>query len=268
MHRNIFTLYLLILTIPSYSQSNSSAVYNGLAGVNAISEGVWSVRGNQAGLASVKNPIGGVTYSNRFIKYKIYSIGFSVAMPVFTGTFGLDVNQLRFDSYTNRDYALSYGMNLTKYMKAGIAVVYKRISLGEYYGSVGSVYVSAGSILNISNRVILGIHFYNPTQSTLNYQRNEQLPALASLAVKYKLGDNINVYGQFDIELKHKYIWHIALDYIPVKNLVVRGGIRTTPVNYSIGVGYRLKRIVTDAAFVIHPVLGVYPELSVSISGL
>ncbi|GEM_PF-6922668 len=268
MLRNIFTLYILLLIVPLYSQSNYSAVYNGRAGINAVSDDVWSVTGNQAGLAYVNKSVGGLSYSNRFIKYNISTLGFSVAVPVYSGTLGLGVNQLRFNSFINRDYTISYGMLLTKRMCAGIGIVYKHISQGEYYGSINAMYISVGSMLNITDRTSLGVLFYNPTQIKLRYLSKEQLPFISAFAVKHIISNKINIYGQFDIAYKSRYILHMALEYKPTKSLIIRGGVKTNPGTYSIGIGYKIKGVVLDIAFVIHPVIGVYPEISMSVARL
>jgi hypothetical protein len=60
----------------------------------------------------------------------------------------------------------------------------------------------------------------------------------------------------------YRVLLKTGLEFEPVKNLALRFGVSGRPVQYTAGIGYRVKKVTTDIAFSYHGHLGFTPSVS------
>jgi len=258
----IFVLLLPIISFSSEPDKTPSARTAGLGGSSIAIADPWSVFNNQAGLGWQKDYWAGVYHENR---YFVKELGFSAlgaCIPVKPGTFGVSLTHFGFSQFNQSRFGLSYGMMLSKSIAAGVGLNYHSLHLSSEYGSTSTITAEGGIIYQPLEKISIGAHVFNPTQSSLGSSQN--LPTSFGLGMVYKPNKNIFITIQGDDNTQSSPVFRAGLEYSPVSSLSIRAGMATNPMNLSFGLGWRVKQLVFDLAFSYHEVLGYTPYLSLS----
>ena len=261
--RSFFLFLFLCAPSVLFGQFYSGAETSGRAGAFVFQNGVWSTSGNQAGLALVNKVESGLFYTNKYRNLEVYGVSMAATIPAFSGTFGIEVQQLIFNTFVDRSYTLAYGMKLSNKIVAGVGLAYRHISLGSYYGSGGNVSVEGGVTWLTSQKFALAMHISNPFVSYIEYSSKEIIPVVCSVGCKYHPLVNWSVLFQLDKVVSGGFSGHICFENNIYSDLILRGGYQTNPSLYVFGIGIDKKRWQGDSSFIINPILGCYPELSV-----
>ena len=261
--RSFFLFLFLCAPSVLFGQFYSGAENSGRAGAFVVQNGVWSTSGNQAGLAFVNNVESGLYYTNKYRNLEVYGVSMAATIPAFSGTFGIEVQQLIFNTFVDRSYTLAYGMQLSDKIVAGVGFAYRYISLGSYYGSGGNVFVEGGVTWLASNKFELAMHLSNPFVSYIKFSSKEVIPVVCSVGCDYHPLVNWSVIFQLDKIISSGFSAHICFENNIYKELTLRAGYQTNPSLYVFGLGIDKKRWQGNSSFIIDPVLGWYPELSV-----
>lgn len=256
---------LLFFTCPFvlFSQFYSGAENSGRAGAFVFNNGVWSTSGNQAGLGLVNSIESGVFYTNKYLNQELHGVSIVTTLPFSSGTFGFEVQQLMFSSFSDRSYTIAYGMKLSKNISAGVGLLYRQISFGNYYGSGGNIIVEGGVTWLASEQFACAVHVSNPFFSHVKYIYNEIIPVILSLGTSYKPISGLSIVLQIDKDFTSGFNTHISLEKIIYKDIIITVGYQTTPNLYAFGLGLNKKKWRGNMSFSVDPILGWYPELSV-----
>lgn len=243
-------------------QISNSARTAGLGGCSISISDSWSVINNQAGLGSQRSYWAGIYHEN---KYLVKELGYSVlaaCIPVKPGTFGISLTHFGYSQYSQSRFALSYGMKLSSNIYAGVGLNYHTLKLANEYGSASCISVEGGIIYNPIEKLTLGAHIINPTQST--FGSSKKLPTSFGLSLAYKPNRNIILIVQGDDNTQYKTVFRTGIEYNPIKRVSIRTGIASNPTEVSFGLGWRVKHMVFDLAFSYHQILGYTPFASLS----
>lgn len=223
---------------------------------------VWSVRYNQAGLADVKLITAGVSYESRFATKELGIQSFALALPTKSGTFGVNYTGFGDKLYRESKIGLAYGMRFSPKISGGIRINYHGLTIGNNYGTKSSLTFEAGLIADLSEKIKLGVHIFNPTQSKLNEFQNEITPVVFSFGGSYHFSDKVFVNAEVEKDIDLKPVFKTGVEYHPIDALYMRAGISTNPSMPSIGFGVDLKQFRFDFSSSFHPVLGATPAFA------
>ena len=238
----------------SASMSNSSVCLSDL----------WSAFNNQAGLAHITQAQAGFYYENRYLLKELGYKAAAFACPFEAGALGLSFTHFGFSAYNESKIGLAYAKKMGKYLSLGVQLDYCMIHLDENYGNHSFVTFEAGALSNISPKLTLGVHIYNPVHAKISGNTDERAPAIFRMGAAYSVTKKFMITAETEKNIDHKAVLRSGFEYqlTPVVNL--RAGIATNPATVSFGVGVCTGNLVMDFSASYHQVLGFSPQASLT----
>ncbi len=234
----------------------------GLAHASVTLSDLWSVSNNQAGLAWVEKTAFGAYYENRFGLEDLALKGAAVAIPLGSGGIGLSVQQFGASFYNETKYGLGYGQQLGEHFSLGVQLNYLRIFFAENYGSKGILNAEIGLMADVTEKLKIGAHLFNPTTAELADFDNERVPTIFRLGAQYAFSDDLFIVSEVEKDVDFPGSVKVGVEYQAIKNLFLRAGVSTNPFRNSFGFGYQWKGVQLDVAASYHEVLGYSPQVS------
>lgn len=226
---------------------------------------IWASFHNQAGLAFLKEPVAGISHERRFMFSELSSNSAAFALPTKeSGTFALSVSHFGYKLYNEQKVGLAYAKSFGDKVSAGVQFDYLGTSIAEGYGSKSAFTVEAGIQAMLVKNLWLGAHIYNPNKAKLADYNKEKIPSVLSLGLNYSFSDKVNIGVETKKDLDAAAIIKAGIEYHPVKQLYLRGGIATDPLLSSFGFGLVLQNFVIDVAAAYHQNLGFSPNISLA----
>lgn len=218
---------------------------------------------NQAGLAGVENISIGVCTERKFMLASLQQHGFVLAIPTSSGTFGLTMNYFGYSTFKENKVGIGFGKKINDKFFAGVQLDYLFTSITEY-GTKSNFTFEAGIIAKITKELILGIHLYNPLRPQLSeyLDKVEKSPTIMKIGIAYEVSKKIIIAVETEKDIDEKAILKAGIEYKIIDKFCMRMGISTNPVINSFGIGLNMKNIKIDIASVYHPLLGMYPSIS------
>jgi hypothetical protein len=261
------TVLLMVLRVQAGTEDYPIGARSAAVGNASVTfSDVWSAHHNQAGLGFVRDISAGVHYENRFLMKEISVRGAAVALPIRAGTFGLCITSFGNPNYNENKYSLSFAKSFGDKLSGGIAINYHTTRIAEGYGSSGTAVAEAGFLAKPVKNLSIGAHVFNPTRSKAAEYNDERLPTIIRLGAGYSFSDKVIVAIEAQKDISRKANFKAGIEYKAVKELYLRIGISTEPVQSSFGFGVNLKSFKADISASYHPVLGISPALSLSYS--
>ncbi len=231
---------------------------------------IWASFHNQAGLAFLKVPTVGISHERKFALSELSTNSAAFALPTKeSGTFALSVSYFGYKLYNEQKIGLAYAKSFGDKVSAGIQFDYLGTSIAEGYGSKSAFTVEAGIQAMLLKNLWLGAHIYNPTKAKLaDYPdpSGEKIPSLISLGLNYSFSDKVNIGLETEKDMDADATIKAGIEYHPVKQFFLRGGISTDPLLSSFGFGLELQNFVIDVAASYHQDLGFSPNISLAYS--
>jgi hypothetical protein len=97
-------------------------------------------------------------------------------------------------------------------------------------------------------------------------KNSEELPATLRIGTTYSFGEQVALSAQVisSTNAQSSVSYSFGLEYFPAEVFAIRFGMNTFWQTWSLGVGARLKNYSFDAAAVVHPQLGITPQISLT----
>jgi uncharacterized protein YneR len=224
---------------------------------------LWSAQNNQAGLSNINTITAGIYYDNRFLVNEMAMKAFAVAIPLHDkGTIAFITTYYGSKFYNEKKFGLAYSKQLSKTISAGIQLDYLNTFIADVYGSKGNVTAEAGIQAQITKSIKMGAHIFNPTRAKLANYNDERIPTIMKLGASYTFSDKILMCVETEKDVALKSIFKIGLEYHPIKQIYIRGGLSNSNVVGSFGFGFEFDNIKFDIASSYHLILGYTPQLS------
>lgn len=220
---------------------------------------VWANYHNQAALAEIDSLTIGINYENRFMMDDMGIGAVVAALPILTGTAGLNVAWLGTEGYSENRFGLAFGKKLLKNFSLGAQINYHLLCFSGY-PNLNILTGEVGILTEPLNNLLLGIHLFNPSRA--EFSKDDKLPLKLRLGIGYKFQNRLIVLAEMEEESDYKSRLKFGLEYKISQSFKVRAGLTTVPVLLSIGAGWRVKRLNMDVAFTRHEQLGYSPVLS------
>ena len=266
MHKRVILLLLcgsLSNVFAGDHNSPAGARSAALGNASVAHKEVWSAFHNQAGLAFLKVPTIGISHESRFMLSELSVNAAAFALPTKeSGTFALSVSYFGYKLYNEQKVGLAYAKTFGEKFSAGIQFDYLGTSIAEGYGTQSAFTVEAGIQALLAKNLWLGAHVYNPVKAKLSDFNDEKIASLLKLGLNYTFSDKVNIAVETEKDLDADAIIKAGIEYHPVKQFFLRGGISTDPLLSSFGFGLVLQNFMIDIASSYHQDLGFSPHLS------
>lgn len=232
-----------------------------LAGGGMCLPDLWSVSSNQAALSGLQRPEAGVFVSQPFMVKELNRTAFAFAIPQKWGVMALSFNRQGYKLYRDSKVGLAYAKSFGPKFSAALQLNYLSVFIGENYGTRGSIAAEASLMAELTPKLKLAFHLYNPTKAKLANYNNERVPTIAKLGLGYSVSNKLDALIEVEKDLIHKPMVRVGIEYHPVKILYIRAGVSTNPALNAAGFGLLWKKVRLDMAVNFHPQLGYTPNL-------
>jgi len=237
----------------------------GMSNAAVTIQNLWSVSHNQAGLAGLDKIAAGVFYDRRFNLEETSVKSFAFAIPVKKlGVFGGHLNMFGFSLYNEKKAGISYARKFGEIVSVGVQLDYLSATIGEDYGSNNAIAVEGGLQVQLLEGLTAGAHIFNPTQARLAEYDDERIPTIMKFGLGYKFSSKFLASVESEKDIDNDAMFKAGLEYRPVEQIFIRGGISTNPVMNSFGAGFLIKNLQIDIAASMHQSLGWSPQMSLT----
>jgi len=255
---------LCLFTLHSFAQGwvPAGARSMSLANASATIEDVWAYHNNPGALGAIEEFSAGISYENRFLLKELQSQGLAVAIPLKVGVISVGGHLYGYRNFRSYKGGLGYSMRLAKKIYAGVQLNYQGITLSDGYGSRGNVTAEVGVFAKITDKWKLGFSVFNLNRAKLSDYQDDRFSTIMRLGSSYTFSEKFTVLLEGEKDLEYRFRFKGGLEYKVVKELYLRGGVATAPLEFSFGLGYHLKKIHIDVGTAYHQYLGWSPHFS------
>lgn len=223
----------------------------------------WSTFHNQATLASLNTLLAGVSYESRFGIDELSLAAGTIILPTNSGAFGFSMYQFGKGTFKDHKVGLTYARQLSERLNAAVQLDYFSQRLPENSGAFGFATFECGATFKTTEHLTLGAHVFNPVKNGFEMPEGEQrMSAIYRIGGHYAFTDLVLITAEAQKTTDYPLVLKTGLEFEPVKNLALRFGVSGRPVQYTAGIGYRVKKVTTDIAFSYHGHLGFTPSVS------
>jgi len=136
--------------------------------------------------------------------------------------------------------------------------------IAEGYGNYNTVVGEIGLLAKPTKNFSIGFHLFNPNRVKNRTLPEETTPTIVRFGLGYSFDGKALVLFETEKDLDQKPVYKGGIEIMALHQLYFRSGYATGYEQLSFGLGYRLKRLITDIAFSKHYLLGFTPHISLS----
>jgi hypothetical protein len=258
-------LFFLFLFLINYITGQAlrqplAASYIGLGAYNKNHVDVFSFSSNQAALAQIKDAGFGVYGEKRFLLAETNLFSAVLALPTKQGNFGFQADYFGYKNFSESQLGIAYGRNLGEKLDLGIKFNYYSFRIPGYQNS-SAVNFEIGAIAHLTEKVHLGIHFYNPVGGYLSKTADEKLGAIYKFGIGYEVSENFLISAEIVKQEDFPINVNAGIQYSFAKQFFARVGIATEKESPYAGAGVYWNNLRLDVTASYHPQLGLSPGL-------
>jgi hypothetical protein len=256
---------ILCLTLQAQSGGNTfGARSTGMANASVTMSDEWSGFNNIGALAGVDRQYAGFGYGNRFGLEGWNTIGASFVSPMsFGGVAGLGVWRFGDNLYNENRVSLGYSHKLYG-VSLGLQANYFAVSI-EGLGTKQMLILEFGGLVQLSDKLFMGMHIYNFNQAKLNDFEDERVPTTMRAGISYRPVEKLLVNIETEKNIDYDPSFRAGVSYeLFAEKVFVRTGISTQPFKNYYGLSLKHKNFHFDYALSTHNKLGTSHQLSLS----
>jgi len=256
-------LTAFIIPVGVYAQINPGPRSTALGSTGVVLQDVWSLQSNQAGLAALKRPAASAAIENLFVTSEVSTKSAVAAVPFKQDVFGLSFQSYGFSAYTEQRAGFTYARTFNDVIFTALNINYHQLVIPKY-GSTRTFSVEGGLQYKASEKLLIGAHVANPSQSSYEEQTASTIPVKMEFGIAYRFTDKVLFNSAFSKKLNSDADAGFGLEYTIAEWLALRGGLTANPLRQQAGFGLVYQNIRIDAAASSHPVLGYSPQIALS----
>jgi hypothetical protein len=203
-------------------------------------------------------------YKNNFGISELSLSALSVVIPSKTGVFGSSVAHFGFSEYSENKVSVAFAKQLWKNFSLSAQINYNSVSFTNGYQNANTVSGEIGVFACVSESFHIAAHVFNPTKSALSLENNEKLPVIYKAGIAYKPISTLLICSDFIYKNDNDMSFRGGIEYYFIPQLCLRTGVSTNPELFTLGAGYRYKKMNFDVSYSYHNVLGNISCVSVS----
>jgi hypothetical protein len=266
-----FALILILVSVsletPAADNLLSGARAAGMANATVSIYDFWAISHNQAGIAMTDTFTAGFFAENRFLVKDLTLASIAAILPTSSGNFGASLNFFGSSLYSEGKAGLAYARRLGENLSAGIQLNYMFTSIGDGFGSTGTVAAELGVICQIMPKLYFGAHIFNPTKSKLktinDHDIKEHISTIIRTGAAYHFSRKVLLCIEVEKDIRHKPMAKIGIEYMITDGMFVRAGISSNPAQNAFGFGLHTGNLRIDISASYHYLLGYTPQLGV-----
>jgi hypothetical protein len=222
----------------------------------------WSVHNNQAGMGYLKNSSAGLYFENHYYLKDLSYQMLAITLPTRYGVFGSCVNYSGNTVFNTMKTGLAYARLFGYHFAAGIQLDLLRTQFSETYGSRISGTFEAGVLLQVTDKLNLGVHVFNPLHVRICAFNNERVPTVMSAGLAYSYSGLLLISTEVMKNSETPMEFLGGLEYKFFGKGFARLGLATAPLRYSFGAGFITGPFAFDISSSYHETLGFSPQAS------
>lgn len=275
MKRFLFILFLLVFLkplFPAFEDLKTGTRPVALGGAfTALSDDHNASFWNPSGLSYLGSPEVYSTYKRLF--GIVNNFTFTTCLPSKWGSFALTLRESSVKGdYTDatgtiikrnttleaeRALILSHGFHLIKEVSFGynlVAYHLQNVRFGDYY----AFGLDIGMLMEVYKRWKIGFFYHNLNSPTIGKTFKHQLPEEVCLGLSYTPFESVTTLLDFEKQFGYDINIKMGVEVSVIKELlVIRGGVETEPVDFSVGFGTGFKHVRINYAFKTHTELPI-----------
>lgn len=151
-----------------------------------------------------------------------------------------------------RAFIFSQGFHLIKEVSFGYNILgyqLKNIRFGDYY----SLGIDIGMLMEVYKRWRIGLFYHNLNSPLIGSEYKHQLPEEVSVGLSYMPFKSVVTLLDIEKQLGYDINVKMGTELTVIKEfLIIRGGIETEPIQFSLGFGTGYRHLRLNYAFRIH----------------
>lgn len=231
-----------------------------MGSVCIIRPGFWNSFSNQALLAYNTSFSAGLDYENRFNIAELGTRNAGIIIPAGKAALGIVYSHFGYSCFTRSSAGLACGITLGEKITAGVQIDYFYEKASGEYSNNQSVTFEGGVSFRPSEKVMVGIHLFNPLPNSL---RSTMMPSSLRAGAGVELSKTLFAGAEVEMNSGESLIVRTGLEYEVLKTLWLRGGFSTENTSFTFGLGYFLKSFRIDLGFATHEKLGITSSASI-----
>lgn len=248
-----------------FSQFNPGAKQISLSNSDvALSDDVFSLFNNPAGLSQIKWREVGVYYSPSPFGFKELANGFIAYNEPFSfGSAAIGGMMYGFELYKETKISAAFSYSFDDKFFAGAAVNYHSVSI-KNYGSDGAFYFNLGGLAYILPELRWGFLISNINRESWGNEK-DQIPVIYKSGLTYFLAEDFSLNAAVEKDILHNASLSAGINYDIIKYLSLRLGFSNEPSRFSAGVGINYSIAALDYAMFTHQDLGLTHQAGIII---
>ena len=194
---------------------------------------------------------------------EIKDAGLSILQHLGTGVMGVVFQSYGNSEFNRQRMNFGYALPLSNIFNLSGSLGYSSTRISNGYGKAHTLWTNIGATYDVRKDWKWAAVIDLPASALKN---SEELPATLRLGTTYSFGEQVALSAQvISTTNAHASLsYSFGLEYVPVEVLSLRFGMNTYWQTWSMGVGTKLRNCSFDAAAVVHPQLGVTPQISLT----
>ena len=254
-------LFVLQFRIEVFSQMVCGARMAALSGSAITQSDAFSGFHNLSASASVKGSSFAIYGQNPYGIVDIKDAGAAVLQHLGTGVMGVVFHSYGNTQFVRQRLGVGYALPLSNKFSAAVGLSFSSTRISNGYGKAHTLWVNAGATYEVRKDWIWGLVMDLPGSAMKN---EEDLPASLKLGTSYFFGKQVALSAQVisTTSAQSSLSYSFGVEYIPLEALSLRFGTNALLQSMSLGVGTKFRNYSFDAAAIIHPQLGITPQIS------
>lgn len=214
---------------------------------------------NQALLPDFNSLTLGVNYENRFNIKELGTRTIGLVIPMEGVSLGAVYSHFGYSDFYRTFTGIAAGTKIAQKVSAGIQIDYITEKGWDEYSGNRAVTFEAGITIAVAQNSKIAVHLFNPLPNSL---RKTELPSTISLGVGSQIVDELYLGAEMVLNTGEQPGIKTGFTYEAAKNLKIRGGFSSPNNSFTLGIGYALKPVKIDFAFITHESLGLTSMVS------
>ena len=192
----------------------------------------------------------------------------SVAVGIPTGNVGAAaVYYTHFGDLTYNEQTASahYGIRVGKGVSVGVGIYYLHSGTNDgHYEAYNSATGSVGVQYAPNEKLCFGASVFNPF--FVRRDGVQRIPVQMNFGAAYKPVGSLLITAELEKNIYDPLRVRLGVEYCIIDRILVQAGVATSPMVYSIGVGYRHRHIRANLCVAVHQRMGVTPGVTLGYS--
>jgi hypothetical protein len=269
-------------TIQVWAQGNGPAGHGARAvalgnASTTLSNEVWAVTNNAAGLGTLTHPTAGAYFENRYLITSLNVAAVALALPLGMvepagagqparaerGVVGFEAQRFGGALYNEVRVGAAYGYRL------GVVNIGGRLDMLQVsFRDLGSRRAMVGSLGGqadvVPGHLTFGVYLYNLNQAKLADYQDERVPTVLRAGLAYRAGKQVLLVVESEKDIEHDAGFKAGLEYLPAPAVALRAGYASLSQQTTAGVGVKASSFQLDYAAGWHSILGLSQFLSLN----